>query len=65
MVRTVGIQCVNDKHHRQYHIYHYLCFTSLMSADTDSPQVSSVRSTIVDNEDQELNRDLLNIKGGL
>lgn len=33
--------------------------------DTDSPQVSSVRSTIVDNEDQELNRDLLNIKGGL
>ncbi|XP_056587482.1 endothelial cell-specific chemotaxis regulator isoform X2 [Triplophysa dalaica] len=33
--------------------------------DTDSPQVSSVRSTIVDHEDQEFNRDLLNIKGGL
>ncbi|XP_051532747.1 uncharacterized protein ecscr isoform X2 [Myxocyprinus asiaticus] len=32
--------------------------------DTDSPQLSSVRSTIVDNEDQELNRDLLRIKCG-
>lgn len=31
--------------------------------DTDSPQVSSVHSTIVDNEEQELNRDLLNIRG--
>lgn len=62
---SIGIQmrkCVY--HHRQCPIHHYLCFTSLMSPDTDSPQVSSVRS-IVDNEDQELNRDLLNIKGGL
>ncbi|XP_051537518.1 endothelial cell-specific chemotaxis regulator-like isoform X2 [Myxocyprinus asiaticus] len=33
--------------------------------ETDSPQLSSVRCTIVDNEDQELNRDLLGIKGGL
>ncbi|KAA0720198.1 hypothetical protein E1301_Tti008175 [Triplophysa tibetana] len=36
-----------------------------LAFDTDSPQVSSVRSTIVDQEDQEFNRDLLNIEGGL
>ncbi|XP_056118318.1 endothelial cell-specific chemotaxis regulator [Rhinichthys klamathensis goyatoka] len=33
--------------------------------DTDSPQISSVHSTIVDNEDQELTRDLLGIKDGV
>ncbi|XP_055035438.2 uncharacterized protein ecscr isoform X7 [Misgurnus anguillicaudatus] len=33
--------------------------------DADSPRVSSVHSTIVDNEEQELNRDLLNIRGEL
>ncbi|XP_067232293.1 endothelial cell-specific chemotaxis regulator isoform X5 [Chanodichthys erythropterus] len=32
---------------------------------TDSPQMSSVHSTIVDNEDQELTRDLLGIKDGV
>ncbi|XP_036444203.1 endothelial cell-specific chemotaxis regulator [Colossoma macropomum] len=30
--------------------------------DSDSPQISSVRSTILDNEDQELSRDLLSIR---
>ncbi|KAL7844412.1 hypothetical protein SRHO_G00229510 [Serrasalmus rhombeus] len=30
--------------------------------DTDSPQISSVRSTILDHEDQELSRDLLSSK---
>ncbi|KAI4881136.1 hypothetical protein NFI96_019602, partial [Prochilodus magdalenae] len=30
--------------------------------ETDSPQISSVRSTILDSEDQELSRDLLSIK---
>ncbi|XP_051734731.1 endothelial cell-specific chemotaxis regulator isoform X2 [Ctenopharyngodon idella] len=33
--------------------------------NTDSPQISSVHSTIVDNEDQELSRDLLGIKDGV
>ncbi|XP_073681189.1 uncharacterized protein ecscr [Garra rufa] len=33
--------------------------------NTDSPQMSSVRSTIVDNEDQEFTRDLLGFKDGL
>ncbi|XP_016348938.1 endothelial cell-specific chemotaxis regulator-like isoform X5 [Sinocyclocheilus anshuiensis] len=33
--------------------------------NTDSPQMSSVRSTIVDNDDQEFTRDLLGIKDGL
>ncbi|XP_042566940.1 endothelial cell-specific chemotaxis regulator-like isoform X1 [Cyprinus carpio] len=33
--------------------------------NTDSPQMSSVRSTIVDNEDQEFCRDLLFINDGL
>ncbi|XP_077088830.1 uncharacterized protein ecscr [Siphateles boraxobius] len=33
--------------------------------DTDSPQISSVHSTIVDNEDQEHTRDLLDIKDGV
>ncbi|KAK2872836.1 hypothetical protein Q8A67_022733 [Cirrhinus molitorella] len=33
--------------------------------NTDSPQMSSVHSTIVDNEDQEFTRDLLGIKDGL
>lgn len=33
--------------------------------DTDSPQISSVHSTIVDNEDQELTRDLLGVKDGV
>ncbi|XP_051955541.1 endothelial cell-specific chemotaxis regulator-like isoform X2 [Xyrauchen texanus] len=33
--------------------------------ETDLPQLSSVCCTIVDNEDQELNRDLLGIKCGL
>ncbi|KAK9955570.1 hypothetical protein ABG768_015434 [Culter alburnus] len=33
--------------------------------NTDSPQISSVHSTIVDNEDQELTRDLLGIKDGV
>lgn len=30
--------------------------------DTDSPQVSSIHSTTLDSEEQELRRDLLNIK---
>ncbi|XP_059381599.1 uncharacterized protein ecscr [Carassius carassius] len=34
-------------------------------SNTDSPQMSSVRSTIVDNDDQEFTRDLLGIKDGL
>ncbi|XP_039549926.1 endothelial cell-specific chemotaxis regulator isoform X2 [Pimephales promelas] len=33
--------------------------------DPDSPQISSVHSTIVDNEDLELTRDLLGIKDGV
>ncbi|XP_058614424.1 uncharacterized protein ecscr isoform X2 [Onychostoma macrolepis] len=33
--------------------------------NTDSPQMSSVRSTIVDNDDQDFTRDLLGIKDGL
>ncbi|XP_050948707.1 endothelial cell-specific chemotaxis regulator isoform X3 [Labeo rohita] len=33
--------------------------------NTDSPQMSSVHSTIVDNEDQEFTRDLLGIRDGL
>ncbi|XP_048022114.1 endothelial cell-specific chemotaxis regulator isoform X2 [Megalobrama amblycephala] len=33
--------------------------------NTDSPQISSVHSTTVDNEDQELARDLLGIKDGV
>ncbi|XP_051960192.1 endothelial cell-specific chemotaxis regulator-like isoform X3 [Xyrauchen texanus] len=40
------------------------CRHTNQQEDTDSPQLSSVRSTIVDNEDQDLNRDLLSIKGG-
>lgn len=34
-------------------------------SNTDSPQMSSVRSTIVDTDDQEFTRDLLGIKDGL
>lgn len=43
----------------------YCAISILFSADTDSPQISSVHSTIVDNEDQELTRDLLGVKDGV
>ncbi|ROL48045.1 hypothetical protein DPX16_18645 [Anabarilius grahami] len=41
------------------------CKDTRQHKDTDSPQISSVHSTIVDNEDQELTRDLLGIKDGV